>query len=52
MKTRMFFMGLILACTLLTGCAGLAPYDHDFEPDANKGPGLFTGDKGELELLP
>lgn len=51
MKTKTFIIIVLLACTFLMGCAGVGSYDHDFEPDGQKGPGLFTGAEGQLEIL-
>lgn len=50
MKPILFYIAILCSCTLM-GCAAAEPYDHDFEPDTNQSPGLFTGDKGELEIL-
>ena len=50
MKIASFIITLLLACALM-GCAAVEPYGHNFEPDTNTGPGLITGEKGELEIL-
>jgi hypothetical protein len=50
MRPTTFIMTILLTCILM-GCAGVEPYEHNFEPDTNQGPGLITGEKGELEIL-
>ncbi len=52
MKNILRLLALILALATFTGCASMEPYEHDFDPDRTKeGPGLFTGEKGEFEIL-
>lgn len=42
--------GCLLACLLLAGCGG-EPYAYQPDHELKPGPGLFSGDDGEFNLI-
>lgn len=45
------FSILILGSLCLSGCLGIKPGTYPEQSDMKKGPGLFTGEQGEFEIL-
>jgi hypothetical protein len=43
---------ITLVLFLLAGCAGMEPFEPPKAGDTPPGPGLFTGEKGEIVLTP
>jgi hypothetical protein len=41
---------LVLACLLITGCAGMEPYEPRDERTEGPKRGLFSGDAGEIVI--
>ncbi|AIL12296.1 hypothetical protein IM40_00215 [Candidatus Paracaedimonas acanthamoebae] len=48
---RFFFWVLSLGSLCLSGCSGIKPGTYPEQSDMKKGPGLFTGEQGEFEIL-
>lgn len=42
--------GFLLACQLLAGCGG-EPYQYQPDNELKPGPGLFSGEDGEFNLI-
>ena len=45
------FCVLSLACFYLSGCNNLKPGTYPQQSEIKKGPGLFTGEQGELDII-
>ena len=41
---------LLFSFFALSGCSSVGPYVEPADPDNQEGPGLFTGEKGYLDL--
>ncbi len=46
-----FLNGIIVGSFCLSGCHGIKPGVYPDQSEMKKGPGLFTGDQGEITLL-
>lgn len=47
-----FFLGILsLSSVCLSGCHGFKAGTYSEQSEMKKGPGLFTGDQGEFEIL-
>lgn len=42
---------LILGTFFLNGCGGIKPGTYPEQGEMKKGPGLFTGEQGEFDIL-
>lgn len=49
MKTGFFPLSLIWIC--LSGCQNIKPGVYPEQSEIKKGPGLFTGEAGEYDIL-
>ena len=48
-KIRFVILSILLAAGI-TGCAGIEPMQYHDDRESMKGPGLFTGEKGEFTV--
>ncbi len=49
MKLPFYKLGLMCLC--LNGCNDIKPGIYPEQSEMKKGPGLFTGEKGEFDIL-
>jgi hypothetical protein len=45
------FCILSLACFYVSGCNDLKPGTYPEQSEMKKGPGVFTGEQGELDII-
>ena len=50
-KRRALWIGVLLGAMLVTGCAGLKPYEPRNDREEGPEKGLFSGSKGEFVIF-